>query len=156
MLNKRRFLQKSTRWFALGTLVSLLPGVRTAFASRNFVDPRPEFASIDTKLILEFYFGQTEAADDATIQINAPLVSGSTQLVPFSIIAPGAEKLVVTSTVNPQPLILAMDQIRETTAVVKARARMQQTGDIVCYVLRNGQIGRASRRIMISGHWENN
>ncbi len=142
-------------WATIGAFSSLI-GARAVSASEEFRDPRPEFASIDTKLILEFYFGASDAADDATIEIDAPLVSGSTELVPFRIVAPGAEKLVVTSTVNQQPLILAMDQIRESTAVVNGRARLQQTGEIVCYALRNGEIGRASRRVAISGHWGDN
>lgn len=153
---RRQLLRNIASWMTIGFIPSALLRSRVALASNTFIDPRPEFASRETRQILAFYFGTTDAADDATIEIEAPLVSGSKEIVPFRVIAPGAEKLVVVSTINSQPLILAMDQIRESIAVVNCRARLSQTGEIVCYSLRNGQVGRASRRVSLSGHWDKN
>jgi len=153
MYSKRRFLQYFGRWLTLYFIPAGLPSLAYS-AESNHTDPRPEFATNRVELILESAFGTSEAADDATILIETPLVSGSREVVPFRITVPDAEKLVVVSNSNAYPLLMFVDQIRQPTAVVSGRARLNQSGVITCYALRNGQIGRASRRIELSGHWE--
>ena len=117
-------------------------------------DPRPEFAANEIDQVLNFYFGSSDAADDASIKITAPLVTERKELVPFKIEAAGAEKIAVVTDANPEPLILAMEQIHDRHGVIIGRARLDKTGLLSCYVMRNGLLGRASQRITVSGHWK--
>ncbi len=153
MYSKRRFLKHLGCWFTF----SLFPACLHRFAyaaDSNHVDPRPEFAADQIATVLESALGSTDTADDATIRIEVPLVSGSKEVVPFRITAPGAEKIVVVAHPNSHPLLMLVDNIDEPVAVVTGRARLDHSGDITCYALKNGQIGRATRRIELSGHWE--
>jgi len=131
--------------------LSLLSAWARVFASD---DPRPEFAATAINQVLLFYFGTSDAADDASIDIIVPLVSEHGDLVPFKIIAPGAEKIAVVTDANPEPLILAIDQIRHSPGVIVGRARFAQSGTLTCYVMRSGVLGRASRRVAVPGHWQ--
>lgn len=131
-------------------MIHLIGGLKIAFAA---VDPRPEFATTDIEQVLLFYFGTSDAADDASIEITAPLVTENSELVPFKIEAPGAEKIAVLTDANPEPLILAMDQITDKAGIVVGRARLRRTGYLACYVMRNEVLTRATLKINVAGHW---
>ncbi|MGB5708931.1 MAG: thiosulfate oxidation carrier protein SoxY [Arenicellales bacterium] len=150
MRNRRRFLSNAIR-LAMASGLLLADGITRVVAA---VDPRPEFSSTEINQVLSFYFGTSDAADDASIRIVAPLVTEQRELVPFKIEAPGAEKIAILTDANPEPLILAMDQIADKTGVVIGRARLQKTGLLKCYVLRNNVLTRATRKISVSGHWQ--
>ena len=105
MHSKRRLLQHIGRWLSLSLLPSGVHKLTYAAESKH-VDPRPEFATNQIGLILETVLGKSDAADDATILIETPLVSGSKEVVPFRITAPGAEKMVVVADSNAYPLLM--------------------------------------------------
>ena len=128
-------------------------GVSTIQASTFSQDPRPEFAAQDLGNVLEFYFGVRDAADDASIIISAPLEVASGELVPFRVSAPGAERLAVLTDANREPLIMTMDQVLGRQAVMVGRARMDVSGHLACFALRNGRLGRSTQRVEIAGVW---
>lgn len=150
MRNRRQFLANVFR-LALTSGLLLADGITRVVAA---VDPRPEFSSTEIDQVLSFYFGTSDAADDASIRIIAPLVTERRELVPFKIEAPGAEKIAIVTDANPEPLILAMDQITDKSGVVIGRARLQKTGLLICYVFRNNVLTRATRKVNVSGHWQ--
>ena len=150
MRNRRHFLANAIR-LAMTSGLLLADGITRVVAA---VDPRPEFSSTEIEQVLSFYFGTSDAADDASIRIIAPLVTEQRELVPFKIEAPGAEKIAIVTDANPEPLIMAMDQITDKTGVVIGRARLQKTGLLICYVLRNNVLTRATRKVNVSGHWQ--
>ncbi len=131
-------------WLGAGALF------QRAFAAP---DPRPEFSATALGDVLDFYFGQRDAADDASIDIVVPLEVSLGELVPFRVSAPGVEKIAVLCDANPEPLVMAMDQIRGNPAVLVGQARMERSGHLACFALRNGRLGRAVRRVDIAGSW---
>ncbi len=149
MIQRRTFLTKTCKT-ALGGALWLVGWVSDAIAAP---DPRPEFSSTEINQVLNFYFGTSDAADDASIKIIAPLITEHQALVPFKVEAAGAEKIAVVTTANPEPLILAMEQIRDPRGMIIGRARLEKTGILSCYVWRNGTLGRASQNITVAGHW---
>lgn len=151
-LSRRRLLVSSLR-YGLGLLLPLTGLIRRGFAA---TDPRPEFSATDVEQVLLFYFGMVDAADDASIEIEAPLTTTANTLVPFKVRARGVERLVVVCDANPQPLVLAMDRINSPVAIASGRARISRSGQLFCYALKNGSLSRASRRISIGGHWQEN
>lgn len=116
-------------------------------------DPRPEFAATALGDVLEFYFGIRDASDDASIRIETPLEVPNGELVPFRVTAPGVEKIALLTDANSEPLIMAMDQIRDRQATMIGRARLTRSGHLACFALRNGRVGRSVRRVEISGDW---
>ncbi|MGI9319705.1 MAG: thiosulfate oxidation carrier protein SoxY [bacterium] len=150
MANRRDFLASAVR-LATVSVMQLVGGLKIASAA---IDPRPEFSATEIEQVLAFYFGTSEAADDASIRITAPLVTESSELVPFKIEAPGATKIAVITDANPEPLILAMDQIVDNAGVIIGRARLQRTGLLECYVMRGDVLTRASLKINVAGHWQ--
>ncbi len=149
MTNRRKFLTSALK-FTAASMMHLLGGIKSALAA---IDPRPEFASTEIEQVLLFYFGTSDAADDASIRIIAPLVTENRELVPFKIEAPGAEKIAVLTDANPEPLILAMEQVTDKAGIVIGRARLRRTGSLACYVMRNEVLTRASLKINVAGHW---
>ena len=146
----------SRRYFftrGLQFLAVLVPFVATKSNATTPKDPRPEFATQSIDQSAEFLFETSDASDDGSIEMTIPLETGHQFLVPFKIRAPGAEKIALFFDGNEQPLILTMDQITQPEAVVIGRLRIEHPGNLICYVLRNGSIGRASRRVSVSGHW---
>lgn len=148
--DRRRFLTSALS-VVTGSLLFLAGGARSVFAS---LDPRPEFASSKVEQVLLFYFGTSDAADDASIRITAPLVTENREVVPFKIHAPGAEKIAVMTDANPEPLIIAMDRVMDKSGVIIGRAQLRRTGYLMCYVMRNDILTRASARINVAGHWQ--
>ena len=148
-MRRRRFLTAT----GLSATFSLLPALFGIGQSRASTDPRPEFASTEIEQVLNFYFGASDSEDDASIEITIALATESRKLVPFKVRAPGAEKIALLTDANPQPLIMAMDQIRDRSGTMIGQARLHKTGSVICYALRDGSIGRASRRVQVSGHW---
>ena len=147
--SRRGVLRKSLGVASL-SLLGLFSVTRRSIASP---DPRPEFAAEKLGDVLEFYFGVRDAADDASIEIVAPLEVPTGELVPFRISAPGAEKVAVLTDANPQPMVMAMDQFQGGHAVMIGRARMANSGHLACFALRNGRLGRSTLRIEIAGTW---
>ncbi len=135
--------------------MSLTTASLTGFIPSSFAasDPRPEFAATGLGDVLDFYFGIRDASDDASIRIEAPLEVPHGELVPFRVTAPGVEKIALLTDANTEPLIMAMDQIRDRQATMIGRARMARSGHLACFALRNGRIGRSVRRVEISGTW---
>ena len=150
MGGRRQFLTSALQ-VVTGSLIFLAGRARSVFAA---LDPRPEFASEEIEQVLQFYFGTSDAADDASIRITAPLVTENREVVPFKIDAPGAEKIAVMTDANPQPLIIAMDRVVDKSGVIIGRAQLQRTGTLICYVMRNNVLTRASTRINVAGHWQ--
>lgn len=149
MPKRRKFLISALQ-FTAASVIQLIGGLKTASAE---VDPRPEFATTEIAQALLFYFGTSDAADDASIRITAPLVTENRELVPFKIEAPGAEKIAVLTDANPEPLILAMDQLSDKAGIVIGRARLRRTGTLACYVMRNEVLTRATLKINVAGNW---
>lgn len=150
MCERRQFLTSALSVLT-GSLLYLADGARSVFAA---FDPRPEFASSEVEQVLQFFFGTSDAADDASIRITAPLVTENREVVPFKIYAPGAEKIAVMTDANPEPLIIAMDRVMDKSGVVIGRAQLRRTGNLMCYVMRNSVLTRASIRINVAGHWQ--
>ena len=48
---------------------------------------------------------------------------------------------------------MAMEQIQDRAGVMIGQARLDHSGIVTCYALRDGVLGRASRRVTVSGHW---
>ena len=149
MISRRTFLGKFLQLVALGTYPI------HALFNRVYADsdPRPEFAAQSIDEVLGYYFGTTEVADDGSIEIIVPITTERNHLVPFKIIAPKAEKVAILTDANPEPMIMGMDQIKQSPMVLIGRARFSRSGLLYCYVMRNGILGRASRRVTVSGHW---
>lgn len=150
MNRRRNILSTGIRLLAAG-LLPFYSSFTRVFAAD---DPRPEFAASTVDQVLGYYFGTTDAADDASIKIILPIASEHRHLVPFKIIAPNAEKIAVLTDANSEPLILAMDQIKQSPSVIVGRARFERSGMLTCYVMRNGNLGRSSRRVTVSGYWQ--
>ena len=150
-LTRRVLLANSLRTITL--LGAFGVGTSTTRASAPPRDPRPEFAARDLGDVLEFHFGIRDAADDASIAIVAPLEVPSGDLVPFRVSAPGAEKVAVLTDANPEPLVMTMDQVHGGHAVMIGRARMNGSGHLACFALRNGRLGRSTLRVEIAGAW---
>ncbi len=147
--NRRRLLLSGLRMAA-----ALFLGAGTLFRLAHATqDPRPEFAAREFGDALESFFGVREASDDASIEIEASLEVLHGELVPFRVSAPGVEKIALLTDANSDPMIMAMDQIRDRRAVMIGHARLQRSGRLVCYVLRDGQLGRSERRVQIAGAW---
>lgn len=148
-VNRRLLLRTGVR---LGIAAFLGAGtlLRRVFAAP---DPRPEFSAGDFGDVLEQLFGVREASDDASIEIKVSLEAPHGDLVPFRVAAPGVEKIALLTDTNSDPLIMVMDQILERHAVMIGRARMRHSGRLVCFVLRDGRLGRAERRVEIVGDW---
>jgi len=150
MKGRRKILSTGIRLLTAG-LLPLYASITRVFAAD---DPRPEFAASTVEQVLGYYFGTTDAADDASIKIILPIASEHKHLIPFKIIAPSADKIAVVTDANSEPLILAMDQIKQSPSVIVGRARIERSGMLSCYVMRNGALGRSSRRVTISGYWQ--
>ena len=151
-MQRRHFLRLCQSAFGAGIVATLLRPIKAIATSQP--DPRPEFASAEIEQVLAFFFDTVEAADDASIRITAPLMTTHKQLVPFKIEAPGAEKIAVLFDANTEPLIMAMNQNNNSQGVVIGRARLAGSGNLHCYALRNGIVGRATLRITVGGHWQ--
>lgn len=130
-----------------------VPGLVAATPALAASDPRPEFAARDIEQVLDFFFGTRFAADDASIQIVAPLVTEQRSLVPFEVRAPGADRIAVMFDGNDEPLIIALDQAGGGSGLITARARLERSGLLHCYAMRGDQLGRATRQINVAGHW---
>ena len=148
-LSRRNLLLKGLRSTSLA-FAGIFTLSRESAASP---DPRPEFAARGLGDVLEFHFGIRDAADDASIVISTPLEVPSGELVPFRISAPGAETVAVLTDANPEPMVMTMDQVQGSQAVLIGRARMNRSGHLACFALRNGRLGRSTQRIEIAGQW---
>lgn len=147
--NRRRLLLSGVRMAA-----ALFLGAGALFRWAHAAqDPRPEFAAGEFGDALESFFGVREASDDASIEIETPLEALHGELVPFRVSAPGVEKIALLTDANNDPMIMAMDQIRDRRAVMIGHARLQRSGRLVCYALRDGRLGRSERRVQIVGAW---
>ncbi len=147
--NRRQLLLSGVRMVA-----ALFLGAGTLFRRANAAqDPRPEFAAGEFGDVLESFFGVREASDDASIEIETSLEVLHGELVPFRVSVPGVEKIALLTDANNEPLIMAMDLIQDRRAVMIGHARLQRSGRLVCYALRDGQLGRSERRVQIVGAW---
>ena len=147
--DRRQFLRSGVLATVSAVAAPVFPGSVIAAD-----DPRPEFAATSIEQVLDFYFGTRFAADDASIEILSPLATESRELVPFQVRAPGASRMAVLFDGNPEPLIIASDLSDSRNGFLHARARLQQTGFLHCYAMRGEVLGRATRRITVSGHWQ--
>lgn len=116
-------------------------------------DPRPEFSATTVNSVLDAHFGTDLAADDASIELIAPLTTERNKLVPFKVRAPGASRIAILFDGNEQPLVLCVDRRLPGSGYISARARLARSGFIHCYALRGDQLGRVTRKINVTGHW---
>ena len=149
LANRRRLIRSGVR-IAAAAFLGAGALFRRAYAAQ---DPRPEFAAGAFEDVLESFFGVRDASDDASIAIETSLEVLHGELVPFRISVPGVEKIALLTDANDDPLIMAMDRIQDRRAVMIGHARLQRSGRLVCYALRDGQLGRSERRVQIVGAW---
>jgi len=127
---------------------------RLVDAAHASTDPRPEFSATGVNGVLDAHFGTDLAADDASIELIAPLSTERNTLVPFKVRAPGASRIAILFDGNAQPLVLCVDRRLPAAGYISARARLARSGFLHCYALRGDQLGRVTRKINVAGHWQ--
>ena len=104
--------------------------------------------------VLMRLFQTSEAAEDASIVIDAPIEAEHIAYVPFRITAVGAEKLAIFVEPSDEPLAACFTLSPLSGSTVMGTLDLREGSTISCYALKNEQLYQSSRyvRPSISGY----
>jgi len=145
--SRRKFLNLGNK--------SLIAGLLSCLSyshpkSANAIYPYSAFNSKDTEKILLEVFGTTEAGHDGSINITVPRQTTTPKVVPFSITAPGADLIALILNNHSNPLIMVAELKQNKKGRIFGVLTMERSAELGCYALREGQLQKNSRFIMIS------
>ena len=95
------------------------------------------------------FFETDQSAEDASLIIDSPVEAENPGLVPFKVIAPGAEKVAVFLYPANNPLICATTLSPALGDTLTFTADLSEGTTLVCYALRNQQLFRRSKTIRV-------
>lgn len=145
LMNRRRFFN-----FGFKAVIAGLAGIMGLKAESSVAFPASVFEVASVEQILNQLFETNDVGEDARIHIHVPREAEHRALVPFRIVAPGAERIAVMVDNNPQPLVMTMDIVGNANGVMMGTLKMKTASYISCYAMKQGQLSRAARWVRIA------
>ena len=145
LINRRNLIKFATASWILGPrALAATPGSGQSHA----FETSTAFYQNLHQVLMEF-FETDQSAEDASLIIDSPVEAENPELVPFKVIAPGAEKVAVFLYPANNPLISATTVSPGLADTLTFTADLSEGTTIVCYALRNQQVFRRSKTIRI-------
>jgi len=92
----------------------------------------------------------TDKVEEGKIKLKAPDIAENGAVVPITINAPGAKKIALLQSADPESLVAIFDVPARGIPNYSVRIKMQQTGHVVAVALIDGKLYKADKVVKVT------
>lgn len=112
---------------------------------------QPAFKATELQVAITELFGTANITESADITLKAPEIAENGAVVPFEVSTNlPAEQIAIFVENNPMPLVMSATMGAGAKGLVKTRARMGETSNVVAVVKTGGQLYSATQEVKVT------